>query len=188
MEYINFDNKVFKKTEYEGYYVSQEGDIITVKVKGGQGRINFDNPRYHSVKIDKDGYREVCLSTLIDGNHKRKYKRLHRLIWETFNGDIPNNLTIDHIDNNKQNNNINNLQLLTRGDNTSKANKKRIGEKRILDSNKKYKLTIKHEFKGLFTYSELVNEYKISEWHISQFKKGNYPKKLLEKGILLERV
>ena len=45
--------------------------------------------------------------------------RLHRLVWETFNGDIPDDLTIDHIDTNKKNNSLANLRLLTRSKNSS---------------------------------------------------------------------
>ena len=44
----------------------------------------------------------------------------HRLIYFMFNNEIDPNLTIDHIDNNKSNNNINNLQQLTITDNQIK--------------------------------------------------------------------
>lgn len=185
---IFFDNKEFKKTKFDGYYVSKDGFIITIKVKGGQGKSDYNKPRYHSIKKDKDGYYEVCLSHIVDGVTKKTYKRLHRLIWETFNGEIPKGLTIDHIDNNKENNSLSNLQLMTRSDNTTKANKRRIGEKRTLNKNKKYKLTINDKTLGLFTYSELIEIYEISPYHLSQIKKGNYPTKLKEKGINIERV
>lgn len=45
---------------------------------------------------------------------------LHRMMYSTFVGDIPNNLTVDHIDNNKDNNDISNLNLLTSEENTKK--------------------------------------------------------------------
>ena len=189
MKYIKFDNMIFKVTEFDGYYVCKEGYIISIKVKGGQGEVDYDNPRYHSVKKDKDGYFEVCLSIIEDGIHKRKYRRLHRLVWETFNYKLAKRLTIDHIDCNKENNNINNLQVMTRGENTAKANKLRCGERRnIAKGQTLYRLTINGEIIENLRYSELVKDYKISEWYISQINKGNYPKKLKEKGILLERV
>lgn len=189
LEYINFDNKVFKRTEYEGYYVCKEGFIVSVKVKGGQGKLDFSNPRYHNYRVDQDGYLEVCLSFTKDKVVKRKYKRLHRLVWETFNGPILNGLTIDHIDCNRQNNNLSNLQLLTRSLNTRKANQMRKGESRsLMKGQSVYKLTINNETIYPVRHKDLIKKYGISDWHICQIKKGNYPNTLKEKGILLERV
>lgn len=191
MEYINFDNMIFKKTKFDGYYVSKEGFIISVKIKGGQGTKDYNAPRYHSVKKDKDGYLEVCLSISENNITTRKYKRVHRLIWETFNGEIkPKHLTIDHIDCNKQNNSINNLRLLTRSENTARSNALRVGEKRNIAKNKSfYKITLSSgEVINNIRYGDLISKYNISAYFISQVIKGNYPKTLKEKGILLERV
>lgn len=46
---------------------------------------------------------------------------VHRLVYETFVGEIPEGMTIDHIDGNKLNNHITNLQLLPLADNVIKA-------------------------------------------------------------------
>ena len=46
---------------------------------------------------------------------------VHRLVWKQKNGDIPKDKFVDHIDNNKGNNSITNLQLLTNSENTRKA-------------------------------------------------------------------
>lgn len=43
----------------------------------------------------------------------RKTYRMNRLIWESFNGPIPDGYVIDHIDNNPINNKISNLQCIT---------------------------------------------------------------------------
>ena len=40
-------------------------------------------------------------------------KKVHRVIWEMFNGAIPKDMEIDHINNNRSDNRIENLQLLT---------------------------------------------------------------------------
>lgn len=112
-----FNNEIAKETKYKGYFATKSGLILTAKVKGGQGRIDYNNIRKHCYKVDKDGYYEVLLSN----SNNRKYVRVHRLVWETFNGDIQDNLTIDHIDKDVSNNNLTNLRLLTREDNTSIA-------------------------------------------------------------------
>ena len=117
-----FNDEIAKETKYKGYFVTESGKVLTAKVKGGQGRIDYDNLREHCYKEDKDGYHEVLLSN----NSDRKYMRVHRLVWETFNGEIPDDLTIDHMDSNKQNNDISNLRLLTRGINASIARKGKV--------------------------------------------------------------
>lgn len=82
--------------------------------------------------MDKDGYLEVCLSFIENNRHIRKYYRVHRLVYETLMGDIPQELTIDHIDANPQNNSIENLQILTRENNTRKALKNKKSPKRFM--------------------------------------------------------
>lgn len=69
---------------------------------------------------DKDGYHKVSITTKSGTINKF----LHRLVWETFRGPIPEGMTIDHINNNKNDNDINNLQLLTAEDNAAKGNAK----------------------------------------------------------------
>ena len=47
--------------------------------------------------------------------HKKKY--IHRLVWEAFNGPIPEGLQINHKDENKLNNSLSNLSLVTHREN-----------------------------------------------------------------------
>jgi len=42
-----------------------------------------------------------------------KAKKAHRVIWEMFNGPIPKGMEIDHINNNRNDNHIENLQLVS---------------------------------------------------------------------------
>lgn len=70
---------------------------------------------------DKDGYLKYHLC-----QGKRTINLfVHRVIWMVFNGDIPDGLTVDHIDGDKTNNNISNLQLLTAEQNAVKGNARR---------------------------------------------------------------
>lgn len=86
---------------YEGLYqVSNLGRIRSLKynkVKLLKTNINSDG--YYNVKLYKDGV--------------TKSFRVHRLVWETFNGDIPEGMQVNHINEIKTDNKIENLNLLT---------------------------------------------------------------------------
>lgn len=57
----------------------------------------------------KNGY------LLINTGDKLEY--VHRLVYRLFRGEIPKDMEINHIDGNKQNNKIDNLELVTRQEN-----------------------------------------------------------------------
>lgn len=52
-----------------------------------------------------------------------RYYPLSRLIYLNYIADIPAGYVVDHIDNNSLNNSIDNLQCISRADNTKKSNK-----------------------------------------------------------------
>ena len=60
-----------------------------------------------------NGYVIVTLSK----EGKEKDFRLHRLIWMTFNGKIPDNMEINHINEDKTDNRLENLNLMSHFDN-----------------------------------------------------------------------
>lgn len=188
MKQIKYNNEIALKTKYDGYYATKSGKIITVKVKGGQGRIDYSNPREHNYKIDKDGYLEVCFSIFENGKQKRIYRRLHRVIWETFNGDILNGLTVDHIDANKKNNSLNNLRLLTRSENSRIAN---LGKEPAIKGKKfphrnMYKLYIENKFIGIFDKKELNEQFNISRNSIERLPKRS--RDFIKRDIVLEKM
>ena len=63
------------------------------------------------------GYYQIKLRR----NKKRYPVYVHRLVWETFNGPIPEGYEINHIDHDKSNNTLENLELVTHRDNLKKA-------------------------------------------------------------------
>ena len=65
---------------------------------------------------DKDGYILVNILT------KLGYKtfRAHRYIWEHYNGKIKDGLEIDHINGNRADNRIENLQAITKKQNNNR--------------------------------------------------------------------
>lgn len=60
---------------------------------------------YFSVVLYKNG---ICCQ-----------KRINRLVWEAFNGEIPEGMEINHIDENPLNNRLDNLNLMTRKENNN---------------------------------------------------------------------
>jgi len=69
---------------------------------------------------------------LIQGSDRNGYKRfsfnghtysIHRLVYETFKGPIPEGFYVDHIDGNRSNNALSNLRLVTQSDNMYAAMK-----------------------------------------------------------------
>jgi len=106
---------------YEGLYeVSNLGTIKSLPKEWIIIGNNICKKKCLTLKqgIGNDGYKIVVLSK----NRKRKTLAVHRIVWDHF-GDRPRNgkkLQVDHKDENKINNNINNLQLLSCRENISK--------------------------------------------------------------------
>ena len=93
---------------YEGLYqISNKGTVKNLirntTTKGGIGVTG-----YIRTTLTRDG--------------AQKTKRIHQLVAMAFLNHTPNGhkLVVDHIDNNKLNNNVENLQLITTRENTSK--------------------------------------------------------------------
>lgn len=185
MEQIIFNDEIAKKTKYEGYYCTKSGKIISVKVKGGRGKLNFDKPRLHSINEDKDGYEEVCLS-YVDENNKQKriYRRVHRIVWETFNGDIENDLTVDHINNVRTDNRLENLQLLTRIQNGTKRHMNWVDGKR-----NKYIVYKNGVEIGIYNTRQLKESFNLSYMEIYTYiKERQVSKKIKSLDITLKKV
>jgi len=110
--------------DYEVLYkLSNFGKVVSLKKewKTGQGSIQKKEETVQVPYNDDRGYPMVGLSK--DG-HKHTVK-VHTLVWGHF-GDCPRNgheLQVDHIDEDKENPRIDNLQLKSPRENTSKMHK-----------------------------------------------------------------
>lgn len=110
-----FVNETWKEISgWPGYQVSDAGNIRGFKDYHGN---IYENPHPIKPRINKDGYYEL---TLYASAGKRATKRLHRLVAETFLGQHPG-LVINHIDGDKLNNNVKNLEWVTAEKNSTLA-------------------------------------------------------------------
>lgn len=105
---------------YEGYQVSnlgrvrnKKGKILTLKLSKPTKRSNIGYLQAHLWK-----------------NGKGKFYTVHRLVWIAFNGEIPQGFEVNHIDENKYNNRLDNLNLLTSKENKNWGTR----NKRIADA------------------------------------------------------
>lgn len=88
------------------YRVSNSG-IVQSKAKSDE----WFNKKLKKSKTDQHGgyYMTFCMT----GTHVR----LHRFMWETFKGPIPPKMVINHIDGDRENNAIWNLECVTQSEN-----------------------------------------------------------------------
>ena len=64
--------------------------------------------------ISAKGYRRVwCQDVGREGTGKRRYRMEHVVIWERYNGPVPDGYHIHHRDGDKLNNDIGNLEMVT---------------------------------------------------------------------------
>ena len=111
MTTITINNCVYKiHPEYDLYAGSKDGYIINI-IKQIPHKGNKTHRGYLNCKVRKFGQLGF------------KHYQIHRFIWESFNGMIPPEMQIDHINDVKDDNRLCNLQLLTQQQNCKKAAK-----------------------------------------------------------------
>lgn len=97
--------------DFEGLYqVNELGEIKSVeRTKKNNAGIQAVNERILKQRTDKDGYFAVCLCK--DGKHYGR--RVNRLVAEAFIPNPDDLPVVHHKDENKQNNNVDNLEWCT---------------------------------------------------------------------------
>lgn len=95
---------------------------------------NAKNKHIYKITINQRGYVQVCIS--LGSRKNKKVFRVHRAVAETFIQNPENKREINHIDGNKQNNLVENLEWSTHSENIQHAfdtglNKQKIGTDNI---------------------------------------------------------
>lgn len=149
---------------YEGLYkISNFGDVLSVK---------NDKKYILKQRHTTDGYLDVTLYK----HGKPSWCRVHRLVAQAFIPNPENKPQVNHIDGDKKNNNIDNLEWCTPIENTHHAIVTGL-ERLYGDDNPNAKIVIQYDLNG-----EYIKEYscikyasiatKISQTHISSVCTG----------------
>ena len=112
----------------------------------------------------------------------KKHFYVHKLVYEILNGDIPDGMQINHINSNKQDNCIDNLEVVTRSENVKHAYKVKKYKTKIEITTDKPIESIKLDIKMKKSDDEFTEDEKqlIDKKYnamINKIKNGNFPYK-----------
>ena len=164
------------KDEYIAWNLA-EGNILVDASKGkvygtrGPGGCPYKEPKELG-GAEVNGYRVVSIR---NGATKLQCK-VHRVVWISQHGVIPEGYVIDHINNDKQDNRITNLQLVTPAENSKKAREDGLYKTGLDNKATKLDPDLKDEIAYLYEYSdmtmrELAEIYGVSKSRIGQIVK-----------------
>lgn len=155
--------------DYPEYEISNYGNV-------------FSNKRNKYLKLcPQKGYRIVCLLN----NHKQYVKMVHKLVALAFIPNPHNYLEINHIDGNKANNNVNNLEWCNHLQNMQHAMKNQLVPAMKGISNGRAILTDSqvieiYKLKGILTGVKIAKKYNISTSTVSSILKKKTWKHILD--------
>lgn len=92
---------------FSDYTIDKDGNVYSYK-----------SNKYLKTRVDRGGYVTINIQ---DDSGRNRTKRIHRLIAEAFIPNPDNKPEVNHIDTNKQNNSINNLEWVTSKENKTHA-------------------------------------------------------------------
>lgn len=168
-----WDISKMTKDEYIAWNLA-EGNIIVDAENGkvfgtrGPGGISYDEPKELKGSV-LNGYKVYS----IRNGEVKMVCRAHRIIWISQHGIIPDGYCIDHINNDKLDNRIKNLQLLTHEENSHKAKEEGLYKTGLdnpatkLDPNLKVEIAMEYAYTSI-TQRKLAEKYGISKSRIGQ--------------------
>lgn len=150
-------------TGFEDYSITQEGEVFSYK---------WGKKRKLKTRLNRGGYAYVNL-TPRGGRYKSRL--VHRLVAQAYLANYTESLQVNHIDGNKVNNNVANLEMVTAAENSNHAwrlglceNARHLGEK-----HGKHKLT-EREVKSIRQDNrssyEIAKDYGVDRSNISRIK------------------
>ena len=161
------------KDEYIAWNLAENNIVVDaengkVYATRGPGGCPYNEPK-ELKGTELNGYKVVSIR---NGATKLQC-RVHRVVWISQHGIIPDGYVVDHINNNKLDNRISNLQLLTSAENSHKAHDDGLYATGLDNKATKLDPDLKDEVAFLYEYSDmtmrdLAELYGVSKSRIGQ--------------------
>jgi hypothetical protein len=148
---------------YEGLYeVSNFGRVKSLQRNG-----TVKNGKILNGANNGKGYLKILLC-----NNKKVTKYIHIIVAEAFLDYKVNKgiIVVDHIDNNKSNNNLNNLRVLSHRENITRGNRSNTNTPNIYKIRNKYRLIV--DGKHIGYYSSLDEAITERNFKLKNIKNG----------------
>lgn len=121
--------------DFDRYIIEKDGSIYS----------KYWNKPLKEIKVNNKNYYYNFLKTK---NGKKEYFLRHRVIWSFFNGEIPDDMEIDHINGNSTDNRLENLRCVTHSDNMNNPiSIERLRQANIGEKNPMFGKTMSEETK-----------------------------------------
>ena len=105
--------------DFNDYMISNYGRVLSLpkKINQKKGSYKYTDRKILNPSVNEKGYHSIRLYR----NGRQYTFRVHRLVYSTFINDIPKGYELNHLDCNKANNSISNLEICTRQENMDHA-------------------------------------------------------------------
>lgn len=170
--------EIWKDIErYEGLYkISNLGRVKSLK----RHSVNNANTKDRILKpsLDRKGYQRVILSK----NGIKSNNKIHRIVAEAFIANPENKPQVNHIDEDKTNNRVDNLEWMTNEENRNHG----TAIKRMCITNSKPIICTKGDMREKYaSQKEFCLKYNLSSGHVSEVVSG---KRKTVGGWYIERI
>lgn len=121
------DRHEIQQLYYDGYSCSQLAKMYGITRQSIHELLTRINTNFRKTKqlpfVMYDGLKWTISKTTgyyRSTTHRKTHVSLHRYVWEKHNGHIPNGYDIHHLDRDKTNNSIENLELISHSEHAGK--------------------------------------------------------------------
>lgn len=105
--------------DFDGYYITKEGKVFCDLGKGCRDKSKRVAPYEVNPRPGKTGYMRVYMRQV--STNKRKDRYIHRLVAEYFLPPVEGKTHVNHIDSDRSNNHVDNLEWCNQKENNKHA-------------------------------------------------------------------